>query len=188
MWLDHEERPRKPWRVRWRARGRMHTQRFASKPEAIAFMAKLQRDTAPLANSKLTVSEWIDHWFDNHGVAWERSTRMQRASLLDLYIIPQLGGTRLTELTRGDIQQFRATLHRMGKSGHTINSAVHVLSATIGAAVQDGLRESNPCIGLKPVPKRPVQRRPIPVAEIEAIRHELVQPRDRLVISLPFHQ
>lgn len=159
MWLDHEERPRKPWRVRWRARGRMHTQRFASKPEAIAFMAKLQRDTAPLANSKLTVSEWIDHWFDNHGVAWERSTKMQRASLLDLYIIPQLGGTRLTELSRGDLHRFRSTLHRAGKSGHTINSAVHVLSAAIGAAVQDGLRESNPCIGLKPVTKQPRQAR-----------------------------
>ena len=61
----------------------MHTQRFASKPEAITFMAKLQRDTAPLANSKLTIGEWIDHWFDNHGVAWERSITQEVLNLLE---------------------------------------------------------------------------------------------------------
>lgn len=37
----------------------MHTKRFASKPEAIAFMAKLQRDAQPLTNSKLTVGECL---------------------------------------------------------------------------------------------------------------------------------
>lgn len=162
----------------------MHTQRFASKPEAIAFMAQLQRDTQPLTKRKLTIEQWLEHWFANHGVAWERSTRMGRASLIELYVIPHLGKVQLQDLHRTEVREWRAMLHRKGASGNTINSANAVLSAALGAAVEDGLRESNPCIGLKPLPKRPVQRKPIPVAEVEAIRHQIIEPRDRLVVSL----
>lgn len=128
--------------------------------------------------------DWLHTWLTVHGVGWQHSTRVQRASIVDLYLLPYLATDRLHQLDKARVRGWLADLKRQGATPNTINSARRVLSAALGAAVDDGLRESNPVLGLKPVPQPPPERRPIPVRDVEVIRQALSEPGDRLVVSL----
>jgi integrase len=103
---------------------------------------------------------------------------------LENHAKPRLGGIRLRDLDRVAVREWRAWLLTNGRSPATVNSVTRVLSAALGAAVEDGLRETNPCRGLKPVPQPPVDRQAIPVRDVELIRQEVGEVNDRLVVSL----
>lgn len=184
--LRHEpHRPRKPWRVDWRARRVNHTRRFATKPEAVQFLADLHRGK-PGTTDKTTVRQWVLRWLESYGPTWESErTVTDRAGYADRLIFPHLGRLRLNELTRADVRDWRAQMVREGASVYTANRAVQVLSAALGCAVDDDLMAANPCRGLKPLPRRDARpRQPATVEEVEAIRAAMTTARDRLMVSL----
>jgi len=176
----------KPWVVRWRDHeGRQRGKRFPTERDARHFATDVERGVhQPQAQSTLTVHDWLRTWFDVHGVAWAKSTRIQRADLVDRHIVPRLGHVRLSELGRPRVLEWRAEVRRSGATPATVNATVRVLSAALGAAVQDGVAPVNPCLGLRPLPQQPVRREPTPINHVEAIRHLLPTPRDQLIVSL----
>lgn len=178
------ERPKKQWRVDWTGRDRRrHTKRFVTRSEAQVFIADLLRGTTTRAE-RMTLDEWLARWITTHGLAWEPRTRRDRAKYADRLITPHLGAMRLSEIGRSDVRDWRAGLIRAGKTPYVADRAVTILSAALGAAVDDDLIPANPCRGLKRLPRAVDRRRPATLAEVEAIRAAMIGPHDRLVVSL----
>ena len=184
--LIHEgHRPRKPWRVDWLERRQRQTRRFATKKEAEAFVGDLARDAGGQRRDRLTVRAWVLAWLEGYGPTWEPRTVMDRAAFADRWIFPYLGKMLLSEVGRSDVRDLRAWMRRRGASAYTANRVVQVLSAALGAAVDDDVIPANPCRGLKPLPRERVRRRrAATLAEVEAIRQALLTDRDRAIVSL----
>lgn len=183
--LIHEpQRPRKPWRVSWVERRRHRTRRFATKREAQMFVAEVLRGAAARSAERITLDGWMKHWLLNHGLAWEPRTRHDRASYIDRFISPHLGHLRLGEIGRADVREWRGNLVRGGTTVYVADRAVTVLSAALGAAVDDDLVVLNPCHGLKRLPRPANRRRPALLTEVEAVRRKIGARDARLVISL----
>lgn len=179
------ERPKKPWRVDWTGRDRRrHSKRFATRPEAQVFIGDLLRGTGGARAERMTLEDWMVRWLTTHGLAWEPRTRRDRADYIDRLIAPHLGAMRLNEIGRSDVRDWRAGLIRAGKTPYVADRAVTVLSAALGAAVDDDLIPANPCRGLKRLPRAVDRRRPATLTEVEDIRAAMPSPRDRLVVSL----
>ena len=179
------ERPKKPWRVDWTGRDRRrHTKRFATRAEGQVFIADLLRGTSTARADRLTLEDWLIRWLTTHGLAWEPRTRRDRADYADRLIVPHLGAMRLSGIGRSDVRDWRAGLVRAGKTPYVADRAVTVLSAALGAAVEDDIIPENPCRGLKRLPRAVVRRRPATPAEVESIRAAMRNEYDRLVVSL----
>lgn len=177
------DRPRKPWRVDWTERGRRRTRRFPTRREAEVFIGDLARGERT-DHTRLTLLDWMRSWITTHGVEWEPRTRRDRAVYADRWIVPYLGRTRLADLGRRDIREWRAEIIRAGATPHTANVAVRVLSAALGAAVEDEVIRANPCVGLRQLPVKRRDRDPATLREVEGIRAAMTRPVDRLVVSL----
>lgn len=178
------ERPRKPWRVDWTERRRRRTRRFATKAEAQVFLGDIARGTSASRLERLTLEDWLEKWLRTYGPAWEPRTRHDRGDYIDRLIAPHLGAMRLLEIGRADVREWRAGLVRAGKTPYVADRAVTVLSAALGAAVEDDLIPANPCRGLKRLPRPVDRRRPATLAETEAIRAAMPTEGDRVVVSL----
>lgn len=183
--LTHEpNRPRKPWKVDWRERGGRKTcKRFPTKREAEAWIVHLRRGAAA-STARLRLADWLEQWIRQHGPQWAESTLSERQRYAGRVIAPSLGRLQIGELTRPDIRNWRSELLLGGATPKSANAAVRVLSAALGAAVTDDVLGANPCQGLRPLPTTPVDREPATLDEVEAIRAELTDPLDRLVVSL----
>lgn len=183
--LIHEaDRPRKPWRVDWRERGRSRTRRFSTRREAVIFQGDVERGVAASVE-RLVLSVWLERWLRTHGMAWEPRTRRDRGDYIDRLIAPELGKMRLDRIGRPDVRDWRGRMVAQGSSAYTANRAVSILSAALGAAVDDDLIPANPCRGLKPLPReKVVRRRPAALSEVEAIRAAMSAPADRAMVSL----
>lgn len=99
-------------------------------------------------------------------------------------IRPWLGRERLEDLSRARLLEWRSELVARGATAGVVNAARRVLSAALSAAVEEGLLQANACRGIRPLPTRRPDRRPIPVGEVERIRAAMPTARDRLIVSL----
>jgi hypothetical protein len=53
---------------------------------------------SPSEPSREPLGDWLPRWFERDAVAWARSTRLQRAGVLDRWIAPYLARVRLRDL------------------------------------------------------------------------------------------
>jgi integrase len=177
------------WDVRWREGDRQRSRGFDRKEDAQAFEADVRRRAqlgahAPAEPSKETVQEWVRRWWTRDGARWAESTRMQRAHLLDKWIIPFIGGVRLRDLGQARVREWQTEAAGHGCSAHQQNQALRVLSAVLGAAVRDGLLPANPCIGVRKAPHRSARPRALTPLEVERIRAAMPTGRDAVMVSL----
>lgn len=177
--LIHEPtRPRKPWRVSWVERRRRRTQRFATKREAERFVGTLATGRRRGRGDRATLDDWYVRWIEDHGPEWQPRTVSERGDYGDRLILPALGGMRLAEISRPDVREWRAGLVRRGTTPAVANRAVAILSACLGAAVEDDLLEVNPCAGLRKLDTGDKRREPATLAEVEGIRLLVAQRLD----------
>lgn len=183
--LIHEpERPRKPWRVDWTERGgRRTSKRFRTEREAGAWITSLERGAAA-SQARMRLDDWVEQWMRSHGPEWASKTLSERAWYAQSHISPGLGRVRIGEITRPDVRNWRAAMLSQGTPPKVINAAVRILSACLGAAVNNDILAANPCQGLRPLPVPPVDREPATLDEVEGIHQEMRQPADRVVTSL----
>jgi hypothetical protein len=88
------------WEVRWRDGDRHRSAQFSTRDEAKEFDEERRRRRrmgafAPTDPSDQPLVEHAREWFDRERDGWAKSTRLNRAHLLDRWIIPYLGGERL---------------------------------------------------------------------------------------------
>lgn len=180
----HEKRGR--YVVRWREAGRNRSQTFDREKAARDFDAqtrlRLQMGAhAPATPSTQTLDDWLGTWWETHSPGWARSTKTTRGPVLDKWVVPYIGRVRLKDLGTGAVKEWRARILRDGASNHTANNACRILSAALGAAVDDGLLPDNPCARVKRLPTTKEPVRPLTPDQVEAIRHHLPTERDRLL-------
>jgi len=60
----------------------------------------LNGDVKQVENSNLTVSEWLDIWFETHKNDWKVTSRIQRENAIKLQMKPLLGKYKLAELDK----------------------------------------------------------------------------------------
>jgi integrase len=112
---------------------------------------------------KLTVAAWLLKWFDSYVIGnLSPKTSESYHHELSHYIIPRLGGIRLTELRPHHIQDYIAETLSEGRrrqpgglSHRTVQYHYRILSKALDDAIKMGLIVVNPCKGVSP--PRPAQ-------------------------------
>jgi len=111
---------------------------------------------------QLSVALWLRQWLDSYGASnLAPKTRESYTHELRNYIIPQLGGIRLSELRPHHVQEYIAKALSEGRrrevgglSHRTVQYQYRILSKALDHAIKLGLIAVNPCKGVSP-PKPP---------------------------------
>lgn len=94
-----------------------------------------------------TWGEWCAEWWPTRGV--EPSTLLRDASRRDARLTPRWADVPLGAITRHDVRAWAAELAADGLSPATVQRCVHLLSASLAAAVDAEILQSNPAQRLK---------------------------------------
>ena len=177
------------WIVRWKQDGLEHSRTFDLKDDAIRFDADARRRSqlgahAPVEAAKEPLGAWLTRWWDREAPTWAASTRRQRGSVLDKWIVPYLSGVRLRDLGTGRVRDWLSEIGGKGCPASQVNQALRVLSAALGVAVRDGLLPSNPCTGLRKVPVQVSRPKALTPHEVELIAVNMPSLRDAAMVSL----
>jgi len=133
---------------------------FATKKEADAALAKLISEVDQKRHpnaSKMTVADWLNKWLDMHcSEGLSASTVRGYRMIVELHLIPSLGGVKLAKLTALQIQDYYTGTQASGRkdakksregnlSPRTVAQHHRVLHRALKQAVRLGLIPSNPC-------------------------------------------
>ncbi|MFN8109169.1 MAG: tyrosine-type recombinase/integrase [Thermoleophilia bacterium] len=180
------------WVVRWRESGRDSRQLarvFTTRASADAFEAEIKSRHrlgahAPALPSRDRLSDWLETWFMDGQLRWARSTSIPRLSLLQRWIVPYLGDTRLSDLGRRRVLEWRREITQAGCTSTQANKALSTLSAALSAAVEEELLPANPCRGVRRLPTARFDARAMSPDEAERLRACMPTQRDRVLLGL----
>lgn len=180
---------------RWQARyylpdgtRRSPTQRFATKTDALRFLATVEADLlrgtfrAPEAPSQ-TVAAWTARHIAAQTGRLTPKTQALYESLLRSCIEPGVGAVPVAELRKIAGREWVASLTSRGLSASRVRQALVVLSQVMAVAVEDGLIESNPCSGVRPPRLTQTEPRILTPAQVAALR-EVIKPPYALLVDL----
>ena len=142
---------------RWQARylapdGRERTQRFDRKADAERWNheheASKDRGEWIDPSNPVTLGDFARDWIASQ--TWRDTTLDNNRRRLDRYILPTLGGQRLTSLRPSHIQAWQRSLtHDYGLEPSTAASTAQLLRSMLRAAVADRLINRSPAEGVK---------------------------------------
>lgn len=174
------ERAAGGWRVRWREAGRGRSRRFDRKRDAEAFDAEVRRRRqlgalATLDAGGESLDEYVaGTWAPAHAALLAPATQALYSHLYDRHIGPMLGATSLRDLNAEAIARWQAGLLAAGVGPPTVRKSITLLGGILQRAAEGGRIAHNP---QRVVRKARVPRgeeiRPLPPAEVEAIRRAL---------------
>lgn len=125
-----------------------HAARLAGEAEAASRTAGWRSPDA----ARATWGTWCAAWWPTRTV--EASTLINDASRRDLHLVPRWGDVPLADITRHEVKAWAAQL-RLGVEGGrprspaTVERIVHLLSASLAAAVDAEIIASNPAARLR---------------------------------------
>ena len=131
---------------------------------------ELKRDAGDVIPDKragrTTLAAWWQRWESTRVL--EKSTRGSYGSAWRLHIKPHLGDVSVSAITRMDIEAWQAQLAKDEVGSRTRVVSLNVLSAMLDAAAKEGLRPSNPCVGVARPRDEPAE--PMFLTRTEALR------------------
>ena len=95
----------------------------------------------------IAVGEWIDRWFTDRIGQWNDSTEGGYWNLIYRHIIPDIGKTKLNELTLENVQSFYGRLVSNGLSTRSVWCIHLLLRRALDEACREQLIECNPARG-----------------------------------------
>ena len=98
---------------------------------------------------RLTMSDHLIPWLKNehsHTIAY--STLNRYLGIARCYILPALGEIQLEKITKNEIAQFMLSLNKNSVGPRTRNQALSIISVAMQGAVEAGLIDINPTIGV----------------------------------------
>jgi integrase len=135
----------------------------------------------PINTGKITISDWLDKWIDEHVAPKRRQETVERyRDICRKHIKPHLGHVQMTRLTPTDIKALEATWASQGMSPIGILYAHRVLSAALKAAVKMELLYRNPAQVVDPPSPEKREVRPPDVSAVNRILNESEQHADQL--------
>lgn len=157
-WCRKEERQRgHVWTARWSLTLPDGARRFGRVTEptkrecedaVLAEMGKA-RSGSRIPPDKVTVAEWLDEWLADHARAVRPQTAVRYEQVIRVHLTPHLGAVRLQRLSERDIRSWMAGLERAGVSASMVAYARRVFAIALRRAVQHGLLDRSPLLGVK---------------------------------------
>lgn len=118
-----------------------------------------------------TWGSWCEAWWPTRNV--EPSTLKVDANRRDLHLVPRWRDVALVDITRHDVKAWAAQLRTAGSSPATVQRIVHLLSASLAAAVDAEIIAANPAARLRLTPPAPAVERYITRIEFDAACYHL---------------
>jgi integrase len=126
--------------------------------------------------------EWVEEWWPTRNV--EPSTLRVDKGRLDRHLTPRWGTVAIGSITRQDVKAWAAEMRRNDTGPTTVQRCVHLLSASMVAAVDAEIVDSNPAGRIKLPGSAKAQERYLTHEEYAALREHMPTKRDRLVLDL----
>jgi integrase len=173
------------WDVRSRERS---AGTFAMKQEAVRAWRSAEARTregrfVDLRSGRQSFARYVSTvWLVNHRM--EANTRQGYTSVIELYLLPEFGAMRMSEILPSHVRDFLRRLTDGGKSATTVQRCKTVLSSVFTTALNDQVIFLHPCSGVTapPAPRRPL--RIVTPAEFDAIVEALPDEQSRLLAEV----
>ena len=145
------------WEVQWREGGRQRARLFARRKDAEQFELdiKRRRQLGPLAatviQSRMTLAEFmLEEWWPRYAIPnLKTSTRRRYLEVWGAYLLPNLGGYQLREITPMLVEDLAASLAARGIAPASQRKALLLLSGGLRRAVVRGLIPHNPQVAVR---------------------------------------
>lgn len=157
-WTTSSGEAREAWVLAFTDRqGKRHKKQFAKKRDADSHRVKVEGQIkgGSFRESKNTVADAIKAYVEHlqernakgHRVAlgYYRNTKAQ----LDTYVLPKLGETALSDLTKGNVASFRDDIQREGATVLTARKVLGALSRSLKFAAERDWMAVNPAQGVR---------------------------------------
>lgn len=165
--------------------GKKFTQKKVATNYAIYREGKARDDAPQLDTTKATWGQWCDRWLEIRRV--EPSTARSDRGRLNAHLWPRWGDVKLSRITSTDVQVWINQLaDRDDLSPATVQRILHLLSASMKAAVRAGRLASNPCTGITAPSAGAAKERFLTKAEFWAIHTYLNQPYNDAAVLLAY--
>lgn len=125
--------------------------------------------------------EWCDEWWPSRGV--EASTLRHDAARRRNHLDPRWATVPIGSITRQDVKAWVAKLRRDGLGAETAKRCVHLLSASLAAAVDAEVIDANPAAQMKMSKGAQAQERFLTGEEYDALRDAMPTTMDRLILE-----
>jgi integrase len=125
--------------------------------------------------------EWVEEWWPARKV--EVSTAKVDRGRLDRHLMPRWGEVPIGSITRHDVKAWTSQMERDGIGPTTIQRCTHLLSASMTAAMDAEIVESNPAARLKLAGSAKAQERYLSREEYEAVLEQLPTTADQLIVK-----
>jgi integrase len=129
-----------------------------------------------------TWGEWCDEWWPSRSV--EASTLRHDAARRRNHLDPRWAGVAIGAITRQDVKAWAAQLRRSGLGPETVKRCVHLLSASLVAAMDHEIIDSNPAARLRLPSGPPADERYLTREEYDDLRAQLATTDDQLIADL----
>lgn len=192
----HKRQTHRPFEVRWtEPSGRQRSRSFTRERDATRFderVARLKENgrLAELDAEGVTIAQFGGRWWQHAHRDLAANTRRSYQQQWNHHILPRLGAVPLASVTAIAVEDFRADMEADDVGAPTIRLTMAVLQAALSRAVVWGYLPSNPVDAVRKPTVRPAPRRPIPPADVEAMRAVLShQGREHdalLVVTLAY--
>lgn len=157
---------------------------FARKAEAVRAAAALEEKArrsmrANPAAFKQTWGTWVEEWWPTRAI--EASTRRVDQGRLDRHLKPQWEDVPIGSITRHAVKSWVAKMKANGTGATTIQRCAHLLSASLVAAMDAEIIDSNPAARLQLAGSAKAQERYLTREEYDELREHLPTAADQLV-------
>lgn len=126
--------------------------------------------------------EWCEEWWPTRTVA--ASTLLADTGRRDRNLMPRWKSVPLGSINRQEVRDWAATLKAGGLGPESVKRCVHLLSASLAAAVDKEILQANPAARLKLPGGAMAQERFLTKAEYATLRAHLSTTRDQLIADL----
>jgi len=123
---------------------------------ARALLADVVRGGDPVANAQAlrqspTVADLAEQYMTEHAIPKKRSGSVRNdQSMLDRYVLPQLGKLRVMEVSHGDAQKLH---NKMRDTPYQANRTLALLSKMFELSIRWDMRKDNPARGVEKFPE-----------------------------------
>jgi integrase len=109
--------------------------RGRSRAEVVRLAEEARKAHLVAQDYRITVSEWLDHWYDTYVASLRMNTRMTYESVIRCHIVPAIGAVQLFKLTPEHVVSMLSDTRRAPKTRQLIRN---VLSRALKQAMQVG--------------------------------------------------
>lgn len=148
-------------------------------------------NVAPAVGARTTVAELLERWFATSAPNWAPTTVRNTRSIIDRYLAPGLGPTRVRDLTTVAIDEFYVRLRTDGRldgqslSVGTVRRVHAVLHRALAQAMRWDWIWTNPAAAANKPAEEPTELRPPTPAQVNALlAHAAADPAFQLFLVL----